>query len=205
MVINKSPRFDNLLCDVIYKVRMPPSQHTERAPLSRRKLFIGGISWNTTDEDFRAFFSKFGVLEDCIVMRVRETRASRGFGFVVYEDAESALTIIQDRTLELDGRIIDSKWAIPEDDIVDAPRPNRRRSQSRAKSPRGRRSSPARQDGRSAKKLFIGGLSQEITVGDLRSHFGKYGEMSDAVVMIDTESKRSRGFGFVTFSRVSLP
>merc|ERR1719281_1124745 len=48
-------------------------------------------------------------------------------------------------------------------------------------------------------KLFIGGLSQNTTANELREHFEKFGVVSDAVVMIDPATSRSRGFGFVCF------
>jgi hypothetical protein len=48
-------------------------------------------------------------------------------------------------------------------------------------------------------KLFIGGLPQNTTANELREHFEKFGIVSDAVVMIDPATSRSRGFGFVCF------
>mmetsp|Transcript_47608 Transcript_47608/g.103770 ORF Transcript_47608/g.103770 Transcript_47608/m.103770 type:complete len:428 (+) Transcript_47608:127-1410(+) len=48
-------------------------------------------------------------------------------------------------------------------------------------------------------KLFVGGLPQNTTAAELREHFEAFGTMSDAVVMIDPATNRSRGFGFVCF------
>lgn len=52
-------------------------------------------------------------------------------------------------------------------------------------------------------KLFVGGLHLETNNDSLRAYFEKYGEVCDAVVMIDGDTKKSRGFGFITFSDVS--
>uniref|UniRef100_A0A8D0UNE8 RRM domain-containing protein n=1 Tax=Sus scrofa TaxID=9823 RepID=A0A8D0UNE8_PIG len=52
------------------------------------------------------------------------------------------------------------------------------------------------------RKLFIGGLSFETTDGSLREHFEKWGTLTDYVVMRDPQTKRSRVFGFVTYSCV---
>jgi RNA recognition motif-containing protein len=49
-------------------------------------------------------------------------------------------------------------------------------------------------------KLFIGGLSSDTTVDMLRTAFAKFGQIEDAVVILDRATGRSRGFGFVTFS-----
>lgn len=50
-------------------------------------------------------------------------------------------------------------------------------------------------------KLFIGGLSWGTTSETLREAFEQFGELSDAVVINDRETGRSRGFGFVTFTK----
>merc|ERR1719362_1367358 len=48
-------------------------------------------------------------------------------------------------------------------------------------------------------KLFVGGLPQNTNAAELRKHFEAFGVVSDAVVMIDPSTNRSRGFGFVCF------
>ncbi|CAA2994541.1 glycine-rich RNA-binding 2, mitochondrial-like [Olea europaea subsp. europaea] len=54
----------------------------------------------------------------------------------------------------------------------------------------------------STSKLFIGGLSYSTDDSGLREAFSKYGEVADARVIVDRDTGRSRGFGFVTFSTV---
>lgn len=49
-------------------------------------------------------------------------------------------------------------------------------------------------------KLFIGSLPWSINSDSLRELFAQYGEITDAVVIVDRDSGRSKGFGFVTFS-----
>ena len=62
--------------------------------------------------------------------------------------------------------------------------------ENRAKHPRAAASIPVR--------LFVGGLSHDCTEADLRTAFGAYGPVADAVVMVDRETRAPRGFGFVT-------
>ncbi len=52
-----------------------------------------------------------------------------------------------------------------------------------------------------AKKLFVGGLSWETTDSDLKKAFAPFGEITEAKVITDRGTGRSRGFGFVTFAR----
>ncbi|KAK6148617.1 hypothetical protein DH2020_019529 [Rehmannia glutinosa] len=54
----------------------------------------------------------------------------------------------------------------------------------------------------SSSKLFIGGLSYSTDDNSLREAFNKYGEVADARVIVDRETGRSRGFGFVTYSSI---
>jgi hypothetical protein len=48
-------------------------------------------------------------------------------------------------------------------------------------------------------KIFVGGLSPVTTVDNLRAHFGKYGEIVDAAVILEPATRKSRGFGYVEF------
>jgi cold-inducible RNA-binding protein len=50
------------------------------------------------------------------------------------------------------------------------------------------------------KKLFVGGLSWGTNDEGLRKAFEKFWEVTDAKVITDRETGRSRGFGFVTFA-----
>jgi hypothetical protein len=49
-------------------------------------------------------------------------------------------------------------------------------------------------------KLFVGGISWETDEDRLRDYFGRFGEVTEAVIMRDRSTGRARGFGFVVFS-----
>ena len=71
------------------------------------KIFVGGLSWGTTDESLRAAFEPFGEVVDARVIKDRDTGRSRGFGFVTFEDASSvAEAQAQMNETELEGRVI---------------------------------------------------------------------------------------------------
>lgn len=50
-------------------------------------------------------------------------------------------------------------------------------------------------------KLFIGSLPWSINNDSLRELFAQYGEITEAIVITDRDSGRSKGFGFVTFAK----
>jgi len=72
-----------------------------------KKLFVGGLSWGTTDEILRQGFEEHGPVEEAKVVTDRDTGRSRGFGFVTFtnaEDAENALNALNGTNF--DGRTI---------------------------------------------------------------------------------------------------
>lgn len=72
-----------------------------------KKLFVGGLSWGTTDEGLEQAFSRFGEIVEAKVITDRETGRSRGFGFVTYTDEAAAEAAIAEmNNTQLDGRTI---------------------------------------------------------------------------------------------------
>ncbi len=58
--------------------------------MSEARLFIGNLSWDTTDESLRDAFAQHGKVLDAKVIIDRYSGRSRGFGFVTYENSEMA-------------------------------------------------------------------------------------------------------------------
>jgi RNA recognition motif-containing protein len=48
-------------------------------------------------------------------------------------------------------------------------------------------------------KLFVGGLAETTTAADLRTFFARFGELVDALVVVERSTGQSRGFGFVSY------
>jgi len=79
-----------------------------------QKLFVGGLSFSTSNERLREFFSQVDGVESVTVVTERDTGQSRGFGFVEVATAEAAAEAV--RTLngrELDGRQLKVEIAKP--------------------------------------------------------------------------------------------
>ncbi|KAA8569487.1 hypothetical protein EYC84_001115 [Monilinia fructicola] len=112
------------------------------------KMFIGGLNWETTDQSLKEYFSQYGEVLECTVMRDGTSGRSRGFGFLTFKDART-VNIVMVKEHYLDGKIIDPKRAIPRDE-------------------------------------------QE-------QYFMQFGRVVDATLMMDKDTGRPRGFGFVTF------
>ena len=79
-----------------------------------KRLFVGGVSFNTTDDALREAFAQAGNVTSAQIIKDRETGRSKGFGFVEYAtDAEAAKGIEQWNNKELDGRSIRVSEARP--------------------------------------------------------------------------------------------
>ncbi|XP_042519565.1 heterogeneous nuclear ribonucleoprotein 1-like [Macadamia integrifolia] len=59
-------------------------------------------------------------------------------------------------------------------------------------------------DGASPGKIFIGGLHKDTSLATFTKHFGKYGEITDSVIMKDRYTGQPRGFGFITYAEPSV-
>ncbi|XP_078101079.1 RNA-binding protein Musashi homolog 2-like [Sander vitreus] len=137
------------------------------------KMFIGGLSWQTSPDSLRDYFSKFGEIRECMVMRDPTTKRSRGFGFITFADAASVDKVLAHPHHELDSKMIDPKVAFP------------RRAQPKMVT--------------RTKKIFVGGLSANTVIEDVKHYFEQFGKVEDAMLMFDKTTNRHRGFGFVTF------
>jgi len=81
-----------------------------------RKIFVGGIhKTNTTDDSLKSFFSQYGEICDHIVMKDRDTRESRGFAFVTFQESASVEKVFQSRPVMLDGKEVECKRAMPKE------------------------------------------------------------------------------------------
>jgi len=68
-----------------------------------RKLFVGNLPWEMRGKDLSQAFSEFGEVEFATVVLDRETKKSKGFGFVTFinlEDAQKALAETNEKELE---------------------------------------------------------------------------------------------------------
>jgi hypothetical protein len=145
-------------------------------------VFLGGVSYSTTEESLRGYLEKFGEVLSVVIMTDRNTGRPRGFGFATFAD-EAAIQRVTSEPHIIDGRMVEAKVATPVGSTV----------------PRG-----LTEEGGplpiNTKKIFVGGLPPSITNENFKEHFDQFGLIDNAIVMVDRMTERSRGFGFVTFA-----
>nr|XP_008109200.1 PREDICTED: heterogeneous nuclear ribonucleoprotein D0 isoform X2 [Anolis carolinensis] len=133
------------------------------------KMFIGGLSWDTTKKDLKDYFTKFGEVVDCTLKLDPITGRSRGFGFILFKEAESVDKVMDQKEHKLNGKVIDPKRA----------------KAMKTKEP--------------IKKIFVGGLSPDTPEEKIREYFGGFGEVESIELPMDNKTNKRRGFCFITF------
>uniref|UniRef100_A0A3B5R9K6 Heterogeneous nuclear ribonucleoprotein D n=1 Tax=Xiphophorus maculatus TaxID=8083 RepID=A0A3B5R9K6_XIPMA len=134
-----------------------------------RKMFVGGLSWDTTKKDLKDYFTKFGEVVDCTLKLDPMTGRSRGFGFVLFKNPESVEKVASQKEHKLNGKVIDPKKA----------------KAMKSKEP--------------VKKIFVGGLSPDTPEEKVREYFGAFGEVESIELPMETKTNKRRGFCFITF------
>ncbi|CAL5328710.1 unnamed protein product [Camellia sinensis] len=134
-----------------------------------RSVYVGNVHPQVTDPLLQEVFSSTGPIEGCKLIR----KDKSSYGFVDYFDRRSAaLAIVTLNGRHLFGQPIKVNWAY---------------------------ASSQREDTSGHFNIFVGDLSPEVTDATLFACFSVYPSCSDARVMWDQNTGRSRGFGFVSF------
>jgi RNA recognition motif-containing protein len=133
------------------------------------KLFVGGISPETSEEDLQQHFGSYGKLTGFKIVYDKHTGVSKGYGFITCENKRMHDAILENKKHLVRGRIVDVNRALERncsvpDDILN----------------------------KGFRKLFIGGLLS--TVGDehLSAYFSRFGRVLNAYVIYDPRTRESK-------------
>ncbi|PIA16110.1 RNA-binding domain-containing protein [Coemansia reversa NRRL 1564] len=169
------------------------------------KLFVGGLSWETDENKLHEYFSKYGNIIQLSILRDATTGRPRGFGFVTFESIDGVNAVLKEPTHVLDGKHIDPKHAIPRESQPSQPRQSsydRPTSDTLNAGAGGGGNNDSFVDPvkeMKGDKIFVGGLPPSATDADLNSSFIGFGNIVETKLMMDRETGRSRGYGFLQF------
>lgn len=129
-------------------------------------------------------------------MRDGATGRSRGFGFLTFRDPRT-VNVVMVKEHWLDGKIV--RVLISTSTKAPA-RLSRNKSEPQLTSSKidPKRAIPRDEQERTS-KIFVGGVSQDANETDFKEYFAQFGRVVDATLMMDKDTGRPRGFGFVTF------
>jgi len=153
-----------------------------------KKIFVGGLSRDTSDDSFNGYFSQFGKITDFIIIKDQE-QVSKGFGFVTYDSEDGVERAVNNQGGHtIDRKTVEVKRAVPRVDSENSGGGGR---------------------GEKGTKMFIGGLLKSTTEDTLKSYFeNKFNCAVESVELVyekrdqipPGQEPKPRGFGFVVIN-----
>jgi RNA recognition motif-containing protein len=144
------------------------------------KLFIGGISQDTTQVDLKRHFDKFGQISSFVIVQDKATSVSKGYGFINCENQKTYDRILATKTHLIKDRVVEINQAVKKNCEV-----------------------PEDIKLKSLKKIFVGGLPTGATKEDLFTQFSQYGKLTNAYIIYNPISGESKNFGYVEFENIA--
>eukprot|EP00092_Neocalanus_flemingeri_P033891 GFUD01036853.1.p1 GENE.GFUD01036853.1~~GFUD01036853.1.p1 ORF type:complete len:786 (+),score=229.36 GFUD01036853.1:50-2359(+) len=151
-----------------------------------RKIFIGNLNLNTTEEKLKEYFEQFGTTELVQLPLHVDSGKSRGFAFITFEKASYVDATQGARPHKLDGSFIETTRATPKQELGNP--------EAEAK----------------VKKVYIGGspddrisghsgLTEDISDSDLETYFEQFGTVTKIEQKIWEDTGKKRGYGYIEF------
>mmetsp|Transcript_26520 Transcript_26520/g.56835 ORF Transcript_26520/g.56835 Transcript_26520/m.56835 type:complete len:407 (-) Transcript_26520:60-1280(-) len=200
------------------------SYHNKSYNNDQSKIFVGGLSWQTTEESLQFHFEQYGPVASVDVMRDRNTGDPRGFAFVVFRDPSTIDLVMNEDKHEINHKVVDVKRAQARGQAPPSIHGGERdgssgfannnssgsnNDHSQSGTGHANRQHNGNQHHRNQQqqltpeqlhnKVFVGGIPPHIDRDGLKEIFEEFGTVVDAIVMVDQVTNRSRCFGFVTF------
>ncbi|KAG6608265.1 RNA-binding protein CP33, chloroplastic, partial [Cucurbita argyrosperma subsp. sororia] len=154
------------------------SSPSDTEEFSRTRLLAQNVPWNSTPEDIRSLFEKFGTVMDVELSMYNKIR-NRGLAFVTMRSPEEALAALNNlESYEFEGRTLKLNYA-----------------KLKKEKP-----SPTVKPKPVTFNLFVANLSFEARAKDLREFFDSgSGNLVSAQIIFHENPRRSSGYGFVAF------
>lgn len=139
------------------------------------KIFVGGLTGDTTkstslsnQDDLFEYFSAFGMVLDCFIIKNNRVNRPGGFGFIVMA-SEEAMQLVLRTQHKLRGASVDCKQAL------------------------GKEKAKLNEEEEMKRKIFVGGLPRNLPDFELYKHFGMFGRVQKAYVVKNCATGKTRG------------
>ncbi|EDW34245.1 GL22146 [Drosophila persimilis] len=121
------------------------------------KLFVGGLSWQTSSDKLKEYFNMFGTVTDVLIMKDPVTQRGRKSGFICRSYPCTVEKVLKVPIHTLDGKKIDPKHATPNNCLCQANK---------------------------TKKIFVGGVSQDTSGEEVKAYFAQFGLVEETVMLM---------------------
>merc|ERR1711997_1283893 len=150
-------------------------------------VYVKNFNEAMTEEDLQKMFEKFGKITSLKLMKSDDDEKNKGFGFVSFEDAETA----ESACAELNGSEVGGK-------TINVGRAQKKAERQMELKKKFEQMKMERMNRFQGVNLYVKNLDDTIDDNKLRQEFEPFGTITSAKVM--SEEGRSKGFGFVCFS-----
>ncbi|KAF8411531.1 hypothetical protein HHK36_004084 [Tetracentron sinense] len=149
--------------------------NTADRDVSHRKIFVYGLSWDTTRENLTSAFESFGQIEDCNVIIDRVTGKAKGYGFVLFKSRAGAAKALKLPQKKINNRLTNCQLAstgsFPTQQNLDT----------------------------TGRKIYVSNVHSDIDPERLRLFFAKFGEIETGPLGFDLHTGKSRGFALFVY------
>ncbi|XP_047979625.1 UBP1-associated protein 2A-like [Salvia hispanica] len=145
------------------------------------KIFVHGLGWDANADSITSVFSKYGEIEDCKVVRDKNTGKSKGYGFILFKQRDGARRALKEPQKLIEGRMTCCQLA--------SAGPVQTPVQS---APAIVASPPASEY--TQRKIYVSNVSAELDPKKLFDYFSKFGEIEEGPLGLDKQTGKPRGF-----------
>ncbi|XP_051141827.1 UBP1-associated protein 2A-like [Andrographis paniculata] len=144
------------------------------------KIFVHGLGWDANSETITSVFGKYGEIEDCKVVKDKNTGKSKGYGFILYKHRDGARRALKQPQKLINGRMTSCQLAsagpvqTPPQAVAAAPTPHVSEYTQR--------------------KIYVSNVSAELDPSKLFEYFSKFGEIEEGPLGLDKQTGKPRGF-----------
>ncbi|XP_027076575.1 UBP1-associated protein 2B-like [Coffea arabica] len=150
--------------------------------VSHRKIFIHGLSWDTTNETLISAFQNFGEIESSNVVLDKATGKAKGYAFVTFKTRKSALKALKQPNMVLNNRLV--VWQLAS---------------------LGPPSTSGQLEGNgnlSGRKIYVSNVQSDVSAERLRAFFAKFGEIESGPMGFDVQTGKFKGYALFVYRNV---
>lgn len=145
------------------------------------KIFVHGLGWEANAETITSVFAKYGEIEDCKVVRDKNSGKSKGYGFILFKHRNGARRALKEPQKMIEGRMTSCQLASA--GPVQTATPTAVATVS---------ASPVSEY--TLRKIYVSNVSAELDPKKLLDFFSKFGEIEEGPLGLDKLTGKPRGF-----------